>query len=126
VQDFKYLFRPSKVSMNSSMMWFDPVRFAHVYQHFDPGTIASKRTQWHGDQDYIHEVLGPGKQNYFEKIHVQSWRWQLKDGGFDFKTRKYRAPGIGTTIPDTTSVMIFHGNPKPHEIQDPVIRQYWC
>jgi hypothetical protein len=125
VQDFKYLFRPSKIAMNSSMMWFDPVRFAHIYQHFDPGLIAHKRTPWHGDQDYLHEVLGPGKEHYFEKTRVQSWRWQLKDGGFDFKTRKYRAPSTGTTIPDSTSVLIFHGNPKPHEINDPIVNQHW-
>ena len=126
VQDFKYLFRPSKISMNSSMMWFDPAKFAHIYQHFDPGQIAHKRTAWHGDQDYLHEVLGPGRENYFEKTRVQSWRWQLKDGGFDFRTRKYLAPGTGTHIPDSTSVLIFHGSPKPHEIKDHVIQSHWC
>lgn len=125
VQDFKYLFRPSKIAMNSSMMWFDTTLWSWIYQHFDPGQISHKRTPWHGDQDYLHEVLGPGRENYFEKSRVQSWRWQTKDGGFDFRTRKYRAPGMGTVIPETTSVLIFHGSPKPHEIQDPIINQHW-
>lgn len=126
VQDFKYLFRPAKVSMNSSMMWFDTTRWAHIYQHFDPGQIAHVRTPWHGDQDYLHEQLGCGKENYFEKSRVQSWRWQLKDGGFDFRTRRYKAPGTGTVLGNDVSVLIFHGSPKPHEIQDDVVRQHWC
>jgi hypothetical protein len=29
-------------------------------------------------------------------------------------------------IPDATSVVVFHGNPKPHEVADPTILQYWA
>jgi hypothetical protein len=125
VQDFKYLFRPSKISLNSSMMWFDTTKFHHIYQTFDPSNIASKRTLWHGDQDYLHEVLGAGKENYFEKNRVKSWRWQVKDGGFDFRTRRYKAPGTGSVFGGDLSVLIFHGSPKPHEIQDPTVAQHW-
>lgn len=125
VQDFKYLFRPHKITINSSMMWFDPVQWHHVYREFEPDSVAKNRVRWHGDQDYIHEKMPPGKYGFFDTQRVKSWRWELVDGGYDFKRRKHLVPGQGTIIDDPVSVMIFHGDPKPHEIQDPNVLHHW-
>jgi len=37
----------------------------------------------------------------------------------------YRRPGTGTTISKNNSVLIFHGQPKPDQLQDPIILEYW-
>lgn len=124
VQDFKYLWRSNRVTINSSVMWFDPTMWSHIYQSFDPQEVVMNR-RWHGDQDFIHENLPPEKIGYFDRARVKSWRWQLLDGGYDFKSRRHLVPGTGTALDTETSVMIFHGNPKPHQIQDPVILQHW-
>jgi hypothetical protein len=63
--------------------------------------------------------------SYFDLERVKSWRWQLKDGGYDFKTLKYKSPESGTVITDPVSVLVFHGDPKPHEIADPNVLQHW-
>jgi len=123
VKDFKILFRPNRVGINSSVMWFDPAKWNHVYQQFDP--VDAKNRKYHGDQDYINEKIPPGQVSYFDQERVKSWRWQLKDGGFDFKTRRYLQPDAGTIINDPVSLLIFHGDPKPHEIQDPNVLQHW-
>jgi hypothetical protein len=124
VKDFKFLFRPSRICMNSSVMWFDPSRWSHVYYEFDQATVRN-RGRYHGDQDYINEKIPPGQISYFDVERVKSWRWQVKDGGYDFKIRKYKMPGLGTILDNQTNVLIFHGDPKPHEIQDPNVLQYW-
>jgi hypothetical protein len=106
-------------------MWFDTAKFNHIYRDFDPGEVAYRRSPWHGDQDYIQEKISIGQVAYFNQMHVKSWRWELLDGGYDFKHRKHKNPGSGTVLPNDTSIMIFHGNPKPHEIHDQTVLQHW-
>lgn len=125
VKDFKYLFKPNKSVLNSSVMWFNPAQWAHVYQSFDVEEIVKKRSNYHGDQDFIAEKIPLPKQAFFDESKVQSWRWQAFDGGFDFRTRKHRKPGTGTVIGSETSILVFHGNPKPHEITDVAVTQHW-
>jgi hypothetical protein len=56
---------------------------------------------------------------------AQSWRWQCKDGGMNFKNRNYYTPGSGTRIDPRTSILVFHGQPKPAEIEDEVVKNFW-
>ena len=49
----------------------------------------------------------------------------LVNGGFDFARRAHRRPNIGTTVDVDTSIMIFHGNPKPDSVNDSVVLRYW-
>ena len=39
--------------------------------------------------------------------------------------RKHLKPNSGVQIQPSTSVVVFHGRPKPHESTDPVIQQLW-
>lgn len=125
IRDFKYLFRPGRQALNSSVMWFDPAQWNRVYQEFDPEEVLKRRGAWHGDQDFIQEKIPPSRVGYFDTARVKSWRWEVQEGGYDFKTKKHKIPGSLARIPDLASVLVFHGNPKPHEITDPGILQYW-
>lgn len=124
-RDFKYLFRPNKFAINSSVMWFNPAEYHYIYDQFNPQDVVDRKKAWHGDQDYIMEKIPPSNLGYLDHTRIRSWRWELLDGGFDFKKRSHVKPGLGTTILDGTSIMVFHGNPKPHELQDPAILQHW-
>lgn len=126
VKDFKYLFRPNKQVINSSIMWFDPVQWSSVYQGFDPEEVTQRRGSWHGDQDFIQEKISKSKIGYFDVNRVKSWRWELQEGGYDFKTRKHKKPGTSASIVDPTSILVFHGDPKPHQVTDPAIVQHWA
>lgn len=124
-RDFKYLFKSNNTTINSSIMWWDTSKYDYVYRQFDPTAIAKGVRRWHGDQDYIHENIPEFNRAYMDQTRVRSWRWEIKDGGYNFKTRQYVKPGTGTILDGSTSVLIFHGSPKPHEIEDPAIQQYW-
>ena len=125
IRDFRHLWKPAWQGLNSSLMLWDTVRFAHVWKDFRSRPLESVMRQFHGDQDYLNSVLARKDLRFVPGELVKSWRWQVKDGGMDMNTRSYRRPGAGSVLDPDTSVMVFHGHPKPHEIADPVIGTYW-
>ena len=125
VKDFKHLWRPMYQSINSSIMWWDTAQFDWVWRSFLDLNLAQTLKRFHGDQDYINSVITEQQRRYFNPEWVKSWRWQCLDGGYDFKRRTWITPGSGTNITDNTNILVFHGNPKPHEIQDSVIKHHW-
>ena len=125
IRDFRHLWRSNYQGINSSMMVWDTRRFQHVWQAFQDRNIAATVKQYHGDQDFLTAVLTHKELRFFDEQLVKSWRWQIKDGGYDMKRRTYNRPDAGSVLDPYTAVMIFHGSPKPHEVQDTLIHQLW-
>jgi hypothetical protein len=126
IKDFKHLWRPTHRGFNSSVMWWDTAKFDWVWQQFQETDISQTIRYYHGDQDYISELIDHQKGRHFDPSRIKSWRWQCLHGGYDFRRRRYVTPGTGSLIPPDTSVLIFHGHPKPSETNDPVVVQNWC
>lgn len=125
VKDFKHLWRPTHQTINSSIMLWDTTQYDWVWKNFQDLNIEQTVKRFAGDQDYITSVIAEPKRRYFNPEWVKSWRWQALDGGYDFKRRIWKTPGSGTNIADSTAILVFHGNPKPDQVQDPVIVQHW-
>jgi alpha-N-acetylglucosamine transferase len=125
VRDFKHIWRPTTHTINSSVMWWDTGAFSKIWNIFQNENLPMIMKKYPGDQDYLTAVIETQRLRFFALENIKSWRWQCLDGGFDFKTRKWKNPGSGTVIEDTTSVLVFHGEPKPHSTQDPVIVEHW-
>lgn len=125
LRDFKYLWRPSFQGLNSSVMWWDTRRFHHIWENFQHKNLPFIIKQFSGDQDYLNREIDSKLLKFLNTERVKSWRWQCLDGGFNFKQRIYMLPNTGTHIPSQTSVLVFHGKPKPDQITDPIIQQHW-
>jgi hypothetical protein len=125
VRDFKYLWKPANYSVNSSIMWWDTQMFDHVWRNFKSQEIHRIVSKYHGDQDYITEVIPNSDRRYFEQERVKSWRWQCLDGGYNFSQKRHLKPDTGTVVTHPTSVLVFHGKPKPDKVQDSVILRHW-
>ena len=125
VRDFKHLWKPAHHGINSSVMWWDTNSFDYVWQNFKAQELNQIIRRYHGDQDYITEVIPASERRFLDLERVKSWRWQCLDGGYNFSQKRHLLPNTGTTITQPTSIMIFHGNPKPDKIADPVISQHW-
>jgi hypothetical protein len=125
VRDFKYLWRKTSYHVNSSVMWWDTRLFDFVYQDFIKQDFSLIIKKYPGDQDYINDHISLTQRRFFETQRIASWRWEAHDGGYDFEKRYYKQPGTGTMISNTNSVLIFHGHPKPHQTQDPLIVEHW-
>jgi hypothetical protein len=107
-------------------MWWNIEKFSHVWTDFEKLDIEQTVKKYHGDQDYIGSVIGYNQRRNFEQAQLQSWRWQVSEGGYDFARRKPKNPGTSTYVGDETSILVFHGKPKPHEcMADPVIAMHW-
>jgi hypothetical protein len=125
VRDFKYLWRPTHYGINSSIMWWDTQQFDYIWQNFANQSLQKIMQQYRGDQDYLTATIVDSNRRFFETERVKSWRWECLDGGFDFHHKRHQQPKTGTQITDLASILIFHGKPKPNDIQDPVIIQHW-
>jgi len=125
IRDFKYLWRPNHTGVNSSVMWWNTEHYKNVWDTFVQQDLATTMRKYPGDQDYISAVIPENQRRLFDVNRVQSWRWQCLDGGYDFRKRRHQAPGTGTHITDSTSIMVFHGNPKPGQITDQIVATHW-
>ena len=125
VRDFKYLWRPTYSGLNSSVMWWDTTKHTQVWDQFTQEDLSKIMRKYHGDQDYISNSVPVNQRRFFELERAKSWRWQCVDGGYDFKKKRHFAPGASTCFSPTTSIVVFHGQPKPAETLDPVIVQHW-
>jgi hypothetical protein len=125
-RDFRSLWRPYHRGINSSVMWWDTQRHHWIWDEFIKRDINHLVKQYAGDQDYVTDLLTDRDLRYFLPQKAVSWRWQCLDGGLDFRTRKYREPNSGTKFDPEASLLIFHGSPKPHEVQhDQVVHNFW-
>ena len=125
IRDFRYL-QHACSSMNSSMMWWNVGQFAWVWDQFCRESRDTVIRRHHGDQDYINSVITPKHKRFWPDQHFQSWRWQCQEGGYDFPRRRHRAPGAAAHVDPDASVIVFHGQPKPHQINDPIVQAHWC
>jgi len=126
IRDFRHLQRINSGGMNSSMMWFNTERFGWIWEHIrDKDIMEVTRKYRGGDQEYIYTQLSVNQRRFFDDRFFQSYRWQVQDGGYDFARRVHRQPNSGSNIAPDTAVIVFHGSPKPHEVQDPEIQRLW-
>ena len=125
IRDFKYIWRPNHAGVNSSVMWWNTQHYQLIWDTFIQQDLATIMRKYPGDQDYISAVIPQTQRRFFDTTRVQSWRWQCLDGGYNFRKRQHYAPGTGTQITDSTSIMIFHGNPKPEQITDHTVIAHW-
>jgi hypothetical protein len=125
IRDFRYLQRRDSTAMNSSMMWFNVEQFSWVWNKFKQHNINDIVQQFPGDQDYLGSVLDVNQRRFAEDRRFESFRWQCLDGGYNFAQRKHLAPNSGVKIQPDTCVVVFHGQPKPHESTDPLVQQLW-
>jgi hypothetical protein len=124
IRDFRYL-QHACSSMNSSMMWWNVSKFAWVWDKFNQECRDTVIRRHHGDQDYINSVITTKHKRFWPDQHFQSWRWQVQEGGYDFARRQHRAPGTAAQVDPDASVIVFHGQPKPHQINDPIVAAHW-
>jgi len=124
-RDFRHHWRGAWHGINSSIMIWHTSSFGQVWHEFTNDNIHAVTRRFQGDQDFLNNKIADRDRRYLDDTLIKSWRWEIKDGGMDFKKRVYKRPDAGSVIPPNTHVMVFHGQPKPHEIKDPVIQQYW-
>ena len=125
IRDFRHVQHPGYNAMNSSLMRWNTEKFSWIWEQFKKEDINTVIRSFPGDQDYLNRMLTHEHKRYYDDSQFQSWRWQVADGGYDFRRRQAKQPGTGATISPNASVLVFHGSPKPHEVTDPQVQALW-
>ena len=126
VRDFRYLFRKSKSwNFNSSVMVFNTETWSGLWKKFKQASDYYMR-QFNGDQDFVNTEVPQNHKGFLDWNKIKSFRWQVQDGGIDFIYRTYPNKGKPRDhIFHDLSIVIFHGEPKPHEITDDDVKRHW-
>ena len=125
VRDFRYLWNPKRYAINSSIMIWDNSKFDWIWKEFAQRGIESVVQRYPGDQDYLTRAIPEDVVGYLPEDRVRSWRWQVLDGGYDHRLKAYRTPGTGPEITEQDCVIVFHGDPKPAQVDYPQILTHW-
>lgn len=125
IRDWKYLWYPGWTGTNSSVMYWDTTKFDKIWSDFCQADINEITKKYRGDQEYITEILDEGDRCFFPDDFLASWRWQVKDGGLDRRKNIYKSPGAGGILHPNNKIVVFHGSPKPHEIDDALVLKFW-
>lgn len=125
IKDFKHLQNIMLSEINSSVMWWNVEKFSYVWEKFRTEDFKTILRTHKGDQDFLQVSINYNNRRYFDENKLQSYRWQCLDGGYNFERRSFNHPGKGVTIAADTSILVFHGQPKPHEIKHPEIVKLW-
>jgi hypothetical protein len=125
IRDFKYLWDSKHTGINSSIMYWDTQKYQCVWDNFLQENVERTIQKYRGDQDYISFAIEENQRRFFDVNKIQSRRWQCLDGGYDFDKKRHKMPGQGTKFTNDVGVLIFHGDPKPDQLNDEVVVSHW-
>ena len=106
LRELIYLKHPDRNSFGSGIMRWVNNRFQYIWTRLELNNELS--TKYPGDQEYIYHYHAQNIQ-FFPTEWTTSYKWEYVDG-----IRK-----------EDSSIIVFHGNPRPHEVTDPFIAQHW-
>jgi len=119
LQDFNRQFVPDYKRVNSSIMrWQDSSMnwLTSMFVNRRPHSVSSFR----GDQDYIdHHTTN---RELWPREWAMSWKWEVNNGGVKHPGDRYQKTDE-IHVPPDTSVLVFHGTPKPHEVD--AVYPFW-
>lgn len=120
-RDFNRQFLPSYQACNSSIMGWHNNDFNSLYRRF---ALAPKENmnKFRGDQDFIQ--ASPITRMFWPDDLATSWKWECWRRG-KIGSKNYRSEKLQTFIKQDTRILVFHGNPKPEQCEDPRMIQLW-
>ena len=111
--------------LNSSVMKWNAGMFSDIWDTY----ISNQQLAYglHGDQDWIWK-LHSQKIKFYPEHWIKSYKWQVRTHselqrfGSIQKFKDIKNPKLHPE----TSILVFHGTPNPHDVQDPIIVDNWC
>jgi hypothetical protein len=124
IRDFNRKFNPKWKILNSSAMSWMGNKEHDIYDMFLRNKMAAM--QLHGDQDWIYKVASD-RIKFWPDQWLMSYKWEIrKRNEINFSNPKRTFYEIANpTIPNECSVAVFHGDPKPEDVQDPIVVDNW-
>ena len=125
IRDFTRHMNPNWKKYNSSVFKFNPFMHYDIWHNFkfNYKNIMSKN---YGDQDYLFHILN-GQCQYWPDEWIRSYKWEMRDKNelaLINGRRNFTSIKNPIVLPDSC-IAVFHGDPNPHEIKDPWVKENW-
>lgn len=128
IRDFTRAMRPDWKKYNSSVVRFKTGQLDHVWTEFQTNQRDIQR-RLHGDQDWLFEATRKSQAMLYPDSWILSWKWEIRrTKEFDYSgtkgNRKFKQ--IENVKPRIECcVTVFHGDPNPHNCEDPWVVDNW-
>ena len=128
IRDFSRAMRPNWPKYNSSVVRFKVGQISHVWEDYikDPKYVQRR---FFGDQDWLFEASKKKQPTLYPDEWIQSWKWEIRKskdlapggvkGNRKLKTIENVQP------PRDCCICVFHGDPNPHNCDDPWVVSNW-
>ena len=128
IRDFTRAMRPKWPKYNSSIVRFKVGQLDSVWTDYirDPKAVQRKHF---GDQDWLFEATRQQQAMLYPDSWIQSWKWEVRKSkefalGGQKGSRKLKV--IENVTPRVECcVAVFHGDPNPHNCEDPWVIDNW-
>ena len=129
IRDFTRKQRPAWKRYNSSVVRFNTGQLTNVWKLFKDNNKEIER-KYHGDQDWLYYVTSSSNPAaLYPDSWIQSWKWEIRQSK-DFKPGGTRGNRVLRTVehitpPTECCIAVFHGDPNPHNCDDPWVKENW-
>lgn len=110
---------------NSSIFKFEKGSCNFIWDNLIRDVSVTKKM--HGDQDWIFSQMRHHYQ-FWPDEWIQSYKWEIRNRNDVVRVgMKRQFKDIANPkIDPRTKILVFHGDPKPDDVQDPIIVDNWC
>lgn len=125
IHDFNRKFYANWVNLNSSVMAWTHGTQSHIWNQFRNDPAAAQRLP--GDQDWIWKT-SKDRIKFWPKEWIQSYKWEIRrkeDLTLVNGKRNFRQIDHTIEVDPDCCVTVFHGDPKPQDVQDKFVVDNW-
>ena len=130
IRDFTRKMRPTWKKYNSSVVMFEAGSLNNFWLDFIDNQKEYQR-KFHGDQDWLYDVAE--RTGHYAVLYpdtwILSWKWEIRRS----KDLQYKMPRGARKLrtvenvqpPKDCAICVFHGDPNPHNCDDPWVIENW-
>lgn len=125
IRDFNRKFYSSWKNLNSSAMSWTHGNEKHIWSEFKKNPSDAQKLQ--GDQDWIWK-LSKNTLKFWPDEWIQSYKWEVRsrsDLAIQQGKRNFRTVDHNVVPNKNCCVSVFHGDPKPQDVQDKFVVDNW-
>ena len=128
IRDFTRTQRPTWQKYNSSVVRFNSNQLTHLWESFKSNNISIQH-KYHGDQDWLYDATKDKPAKLFPDEWIMSWKWEVRKSK-ELMPGGQRGNRIlkvteSVTPNDNCCICVFHGDPNPHNCNDPWVKENW-
>lgn len=126
IRDFNRAFHTNFQSLNSSALSWDYGTQSHIWSEFVKNKAVAQKH--HGDQNWIW-LWSKKLIKFWPDKWIQSYKWEIRNRSElainKNRLRNFKTINNQVKIDKKCSVLVFHGDPKPQDVEDKIVVDNW-